>query len=475
MAHQSPCEGRPGDAACADLPDLRRLNYFHGQMLGVADFRTEQAYVRAKQQLHNRCLHGSGSVCGLMVVPATPPATCEVPDDAERERLMRMLEKLQMELNALGPNADPAERRAIQLRMEELKRRVDELPPGQCAPTPSPQVILECGFALDAAGREIVVPRPHAIDPWHWLSAADRRLVDEAGEEGRDLYLSICYCEQPIDPSRPMVADRCGTTADCLPGKVRETYTVRIGLDAPPADTCCDPCCGDCGADCLLLAVLRGYRKGEGAREIDNGVRRLLDGATRPATTITGISWTHGATYSAEEANDIVGAPEGTDGLQINFSRPVLASTLVPGVVDVWVLEGGGGKHADVYYLDGDVMGIDGQETVSSFRYRYRGDENLDPGDRIFVTVRCAFILDDCCRPVDGAHVGGRVPIIDTEEFQRFRKESPAGPCPRRPPGYGPWTSGAGTPGASFESWFYIAMRAPTVKSRNGQQAGGKS
>ena len=45
MALKNPCNQVQGDAACADLPDLKRLNYFYGQMLGVNDFRTEQAGV----------------------------------------------------------------------------------------------------------------------------------------------------------------------------------------------------------------------------------------------------------------------------------------------------------------------------------------------------------------------------------------------------------------------------------------------
>src|SRR5688500_18801799 len=61
------CNG--DDTICATLPDLNRLNYFYGQMLGVADFQTEQHYFREKLKLHNRYLHGYGVVCGLGGVP----------------------------------------------------------------------------------------------------------------------------------------------------------------------------------------------------------------------------------------------------------------------------------------------------------------------------------------------------------------------------------------------------------------------
>jgi hypothetical protein len=70
----------------------------------------------------------------------------------------------------------------------------------------------------------------------------------------------------------------------------------------------------------------------------------------------------------------------------------------------------------------------------------------------VLIIVRSAFLLDDCCRPVDGAHVGGRVPVL--------AGSPPASQTPQRtvcdfpPGGIGPWTSGAGA--ANFESWFWI-------------------
>ena len=61
-------------------------------MLGVNDFRTEQAYFREKQKLHNRCLHGYGTVCGLMVVALPPPKVCKTEADHEREKRVAVLE-----------------------------------------------------------------------------------------------------------------------------------------------------------------------------------------------------------------------------------------------------------------------------------------------------------------------------------------------------------------------------------------------
>ena len=55
---------------CDDLSELNvqeRLNYVFGQVLGVKDFQQEQAYFLHKARLHNRSLHGYGTVWGLEV------------------------------------------------------------------------------------------------------------------------------------------------------------------------------------------------------------------------------------------------------------------------------------------------------------------------------------------------------------------------------------------------------------------------
>src|SRR6266852_1305673 len=52
---------------CAGLECLERSRYFSGQLLTEAELNSEQAYILAKNRLHNRYLHGSGIVCGLQV------------------------------------------------------------------------------------------------------------------------------------------------------------------------------------------------------------------------------------------------------------------------------------------------------------------------------------------------------------------------------------------------------------------------
>jgi hypothetical protein len=57
-----------GCVACAGLECLERPRYFAGQLLTEAELTGEQAYVIAKNRLHNRYLHGMGVVCGLEIV-----------------------------------------------------------------------------------------------------------------------------------------------------------------------------------------------------------------------------------------------------------------------------------------------------------------------------------------------------------------------------------------------------------------------
>ena len=448
------------DAACADLPDLKRLNYFYGQMLGVNDFRTEQAFFREKLKLHNRCLHGYGTVCGLKVAPLPTAQECKSDSDRAREKLHAELDAVIAELEDARKKNDAPRPKELQARADDIRRQLKDCDP----PTPA-RVVIECGLALDCEGNEIIVPRPYDFDPWHLLSEDDRKRVQDG--QGTNLYLSICYCEQPVDPVRPVMPNACGATPECSHGKLRDSYKLRLTVDAPPSDKRCEPCCSSCQDACLLLAVLHGYRKGLPATHIDNSVRRLVETSTYPATTITGISWTHGATYSASEAGEILGWPK-APGIQVNFSRPVLSSTLTDGVVELWVIQGGRTNKAGVYYLEGSFEDFGTKDTVDSFRFTYQGDENLDPGDRVMVTIRCAFILDECCQPVDGAHVGGLVPLIaGYEKFDRF---TPHPRCDIKPPGYGPWTSGASTPGSSFESWFFIEKAKDGEKRRSSKE-----
>jgi hypothetical protein len=464
LKHASP--GHNEHDACEGLPEFKRLNYFYGQMLGVGDFRAEQAYFREKLKLHNRCLHGYGTVCGLRVVTRPGREDCESDSDGQRRELEAQLRKIVMEVDQLRRAGKEDDARRLERQAEDIKRKLESLPAGHCEPPEASLAWIECGVALDCHGNEIVVRRPLAVDPWHYLSAEDRKRVESRGNEGFTVFVSICYCEQPVDPVRPVMPNACGATDDCAYGKLRDAFRVRVTLEPPREDTRCETCCTPCDECCLLLASIRGFRKDTVIEQdtIDNSVRRLVE-TSHAATTITSISWTHGATYTSEEVGRILGANEVSHGIKVTFSRPVLTSTLAPGVVDLWVIEGGRTNRAGVFYLEGDFDGLDpNQRLVDSFRYRYVGDETLDPGDRVMVTIRTPFILDECCRSVAGFN-NGRIPIRDAE-FHDFEKPAVSTECAVKPPGYGPWTSAPETAGGGFESWFYVQSKGKAAEAK---------
>ena len=456
---------------CAALPDLQRLNYFYGQMLGAADFQTEQHYFREKMKLHNRCLHGYGVVCGLKVVPEPMDETCVPAGDEEVKELQQRLKDLETKWKEVKQAADDGDEAAkkelvkLDQEREELRRKLEQIRTEECDEEAHTRVVIECGLALDCEGNELIVREKFPVDLWRHLDRVDRQRIHD-GEH--TIYLSICYCQQPTDPARPVLADACGATSECNYGKFRDSVKVRVTVDPPDADKRCATCCEGCCDTCVLLARIDDFYRGWPLEpeDIHNEVRRPV--STYVPTTITGISWTDSAEYSEDEAEALLGVnprhvsnddpyrPAGA--LLVTFSRPILTSTIKRGVIDIWSLQGGEGRAGDIFNLEVEYVDLPDpatEPTVDRIRFRTTSDESPNPGDRVFIFVRTPRLLDECCRPVEGSHTGGRVPFVDDDEFEDYRRDTDFTECVSPPPfGYGPWTSGSA--GANFESWFYI-------------------
>jgi hypothetical protein len=389
------------------IPVFDRLQYFYGQLLGARDFQVEQDYFREKLKLHNRCLHGYGVVCGLTVGVVPRPEECPPEDDA----------------------------------------REDDKYSG----TAPPLLSIAPGLALDCEGNELVVRRPLRFDPWKLLEPSERRRLEDDDEE--TLWVSLCFHEQPVEPTRPVLTDPCGAVGACTFGKLRDSVRVRVTLDRPEEDERCDTCCSPCGECCLLLAAARGYRRTEPLDEgdVDNSVRREI-GPHAPAA-IAGVSWSHGGTYELDQAEEILGTREG-DGLEIRFTRGIRAEGLVDPVLQIYVTERGGGRSANVYELRGEFVDVPSSGLVTSLRYRQTSDESLQYGDLVTITLRAPMLLDRCCRPLEGLNLGGRVPLLD--DYEHLRAVDEPDWCRQPPFRAGPWTThGVG----NFESWFFIRER----------------
>ncbi|MFD5748763.1 hypothetical protein [Streptomyces sp. NPDC127033] len=455
----------PGSTGAFDAPPLRRLRYFHGQNLSARDFQREQEYVREKLKLRMRSLLGYGVVCGLYVRPVRrhdddcPPdhhGAAEAggsarPEHAETTENTATTETIQGVEGAQSAEGTEYRRRKAEVR-------------------------LTSGLAVDCDGNEVVVRGGCVIDLWKALPR-DERDTDT-------VWIGIEYAERPVEPTRSVYNDACAETPDCEYGWTEECWTVRVTGCEPPADERCDTCCSRCEHKVLWLARIDCVDWYEPVREdqIHMNVRRPF--GRHVPTVITGINWIHGHTYTVDEAKALLGTQDEDGGLVVRFSAGVRTDTLRRGVVELQVIEGGSGRNASSWYMGGafadpDVESVTGSAPAAAaepgaepeaeaaagsagsprftreFRYRQTTRETLQDGDRVLVTVRTAFLLDRCCRPVDGTHVGGRVPTIDAEATGSERR----GGCDLPPSGVGPWTSGTGSGGDVFESWFFVKER----------------
>ena len=441
-----------GNGASLKVPYFDRLNYFYGQMLSAKDFSTEQQYVREKLKLLNRCVHGWGVVCGLEVEAEPHDEACEVEDEGEFESLRTQAEHIDAEIEKLEADKKPDEERLEHLRQERemIARRLDTLGrPGAPGGGKRPlNLRLSSGVAIDCEGNEIVVRSPVVgIDLRRELRWDDQRLLDSGDLES--LFVSLCYCELPIEPTRPVMPDECGAPARCTHGKVRDAFRVTVSKDPPRQDERCTGCCEACGDPCVLLARVSGFT---GSRlQVDNRVRRPL--SLYQPTTITSINWTHGAEYTEADAEELLGISEPSGGLTVHFSHPVRAETLRRGVVDVWVLVGGA-RQGNVQFLPGAFVDTPNTGPTDRFRYRIAENAAVTQNDRLLITIRTNFILDECCQPVDGTNFGAWV-----AEDQIAPPDHVPVACRSLRLHPGPWATGDGRPGGNFESWFFIKSR----------------
>ncbi|MFI9455214.1 hypothetical protein [Amycolatopsis sp. NPDC052450] len=401
-----------------DVPPLRRLRYFHGQLLSARDFQREQAYFREKLKLRMRCLLGYGVVCGLYVEPVTrhdePATEADGPPESEEDA------------------ADAADGADSQHRKAKVR--------------------ITPGLGVDCDGNEVVVRGGCVIDLWEALPE-DERDTDT-------VWIGVEYHERAVEPTRTVYNSSCADSSDCEFGWTDESHVVRVTSKRPPKDERCETCCSRCTYKVLWLARIDGLRRHEPLRprQIHQNIRRPF--GTRVPTVITGVNWIHGHTYTIDEAKELLGTQKDTGGLVVRFSGDIRVDTLKPGVMDIQVIEGGAGRNADTWFMGGkfEEPGETAEEYTQQLRFRQTTRETLQDGDRVMVTVRAAFILDRCCRPVDGTNVGGKVPYLGRgrEEADDEAETETRGGCVLPPSGIGPWTSGTGAGGDVFESWFFV-------------------
>jgi hypothetical protein len=421
VAKQAQC------APCA-VPALCRSNYYTGKLLTERDFTAEQRYHADKLRLHYMALHGWGLVCGLTVQPHPhcPKLRIVVEeglgiDDCGHE--VRLLRDVELALPQPDPTAAPAQ---------------------PCPPDPT-----------------------QVQNPTQALAA----------ENGKELYVCIRYCENPLEYT-PAPFDDCGCNANGQqPNRICESYELKI-FEGEPAFMknihayrhCCeeDDCIDiykrilrDCrcpgGIGWLPLALIKQFIAGQPvtADMIDNWSIRPLLPSTRmldhliqciidrlppaPLTTIVNFNWGHGEVYNCKDfLNTYVAKPDTTRGFEITFSDPVHPDGITTNSFQAQLirLPQNAQQPRSVEILPGSVtVAADGKSCTLSLDSAYARDldgQNFD----VFIRLRCDVIVDQRGHAVDGNLLGRYADsayVVD-----------------------GP--TGDGIPGGLFESWIQVRM-----------------
>ncbi|MFF0097531.1 hypothetical protein ACFYSF_47715 [Streptomyces canus] len=354
-----------------------RLRWFTGRFITARDLTDEQDYHVARHRMHNRLLHGWGTVCGLEVRP--------------HER-------------------------------------------AECG---NEWVRVEPGIAIDCMGREIVLPHREA---GHWPIDPERTQAEDAlailciryGEclaEPLPAIVADCSSATRTEPGR--VVEQWEFELHPVTADVDDEWTrlLRQGPGTAPGapKDCSDgcgrqPCRGGCiepvreFGECVPIALLSRGR-GEAIRiDVDrNGIRRDVRRSLPPPvaylTHIVATSWEHGGELGIDELIDAGGE------LRVRFDRDLApADGLRTGVNQFTFLVEIEDSTGSRERLDFDAAntprvqdGCVAVFTVDPDALRRSGRHGGLPklvGDTVFVTVLGDLIKDCHGIPVDADFLG---------------------------------------------------------------------
>lgn len=157
---------------------FKRVNYFHGMLMTVWDFKTEQRYHNEKRKLWNRKLHGWGVVCGLNVKATDPESS---------------------------------------------------------------KIVITPGMALDDQGNEIWVHEDYKVDlagidlekttvlcPDASKKGKEPSTGMEGNEETNKYYITIKYNETPADPKQGYAPENGDDENGCTYSRMEEEFCVKL-------------------------------------------------------------------------------------------------------------------------------------------------------------------------------------------------------------------------------------------------------
>ena len=156
------------------LDPSKRVNYIHGLVLGVDEFKQEECYLLEKDRLHNRTLHGYGTVCGLGISQQDKDAGLEIK--------------------------------------------------------------IEPGIAISHSGQVIQVPRTQCAIVDEWLASHGDEVAEVLGSPAAgslSLYLMLCYRECKTDLV-PIPTGPCQSLEESsAPSRIADDFSLSFELQTP--------------------------------------------------------------------------------------------------------------------------------------------------------------------------------------------------------------------------------------------------
>lgn len=157
------------------LSPHKRVNYIHGLVLGVDEFKQQEFYLLEKDKLHHRALHGYGTVCGLRVDQESTDSGVEI-------------------------KVDP-------------------------------------GMAISPNGQVVQVPRTQCALIDEWLASHGEEIAERMGSPATgnlSLYLMLCYRECKTDIV-PIPTGPCQSLEESTaPSRIADDFSLSFELEAPP-------------------------------------------------------------------------------------------------------------------------------------------------------------------------------------------------------------------------------------------------
>ena len=165
------CATTSADLASVDVK--KRVNYAFGMVMGVDDFRQEQAHFEWKHRISNSLLHGYGTVCGLQVTQ-----------------------------RSFGGGSDV-------------------------------EIVISSGYGITPQGKWMCVERDQCARLGEWLQGQQDQLGAISPPGSHTVYVSLCY-EECLTDGVPIAGQPCASEEDSqAPSRIQEAFRMQFSWTQP--------------------------------------------------------------------------------------------------------------------------------------------------------------------------------------------------------------------------------------------------